>query len=355
VIREHVQDLPSTLPELYRKYFELILGRWDLGKGLQGQKEYEALEAVLMRLAEYIIENQLDSISLDEAHGFFRDYLGERKGLELTVDGIFARASDRCELVFFDRQHGTFQFRHRTFAEFLYAKHRLRSNGFEISSRIFELYWRNSFYFYVGLLGDCPTVLRAAIRLSPEGDLGAWSKFKALPQFLLAAYRTPDTVVREAVEQCLLEFTRLYLGIRNGEIKSAFSVVPELYLLWLFQGYFRSQFGYRFFHDALEEAAVHTGTDVLSQEERAYALFFAAVAYLESGGKNSFDFLLDKSGLKLPFPLQLAIDYEGRNMKEKSALLKKHERNVRRSLKDNPKLRSVVERLKKKPVSALGE
>lgn len=44
LLKENSEDIPANMTELYSKYIELSLGRWDINKGLQSQKEYQALE-----------------------------------------------------------------------------------------------------------------------------------------------------------------------------------------------------------------------------------------------------------------------------------------------------------------------
>jgi hypothetical protein len=78
LLAEQQQELPSTMTELYQKYMELALGRWDARKGLQSQQEFETLENVLMNLAEYMLQNELESINSTEVEDRFREYLNER-------------------------------------------------------------------------------------------------------------------------------------------------------------------------------------------------------------------------------------------------------------------------------------
>ena len=66
LLNENQQEVPSNIAELYSKYSELILGRWDEKKGLQSQKEYQALDAILMRLSRQMIEDQRAFISVLE-------------------------------------------------------------------------------------------------------------------------------------------------------------------------------------------------------------------------------------------------------------------------------------------------
>ena len=98
ILSEKKVDLPSSLPELYRKYFELALGRWDIQRGLQSEKEYEALNAVLMELADYLMENELETISYDEALGAFTDYLTNRN-LNIAPEHLLDIASSRCPIL----------------------------------------------------------------------------------------------------------------------------------------------------------------------------------------------------------------------------------------------------------------
>ena len=78
LMQENTEDLPSNMTELYLKYTELLLGRWDIDKGLQSQKEYEALDKILTQISTYIIENGLSKISQDEAEEIALKYLDKR-------------------------------------------------------------------------------------------------------------------------------------------------------------------------------------------------------------------------------------------------------------------------------------
>jgi hypothetical protein len=79
IINQNAQDLPSNLPELYSKYMELTLGRWDCEKGLQSLKEFETLQSLMMELAHLTISNELPFITLPEVKEVFHDYLKVRR------------------------------------------------------------------------------------------------------------------------------------------------------------------------------------------------------------------------------------------------------------------------------------
>ena len=160
LLNESQQEIPSNMTELYAKYLELILGRWDEKKGLQTQKEYQALDNILMRLARQMIDDQRLFISVDEVKAVFKDYLDQRN-LEIDAAQLFNKMVDRCEIILLDSSSGTLEFKHRSFTEFFYAKSFILDQSLVVDSRVFNVYWTNTFFFYLGLRKDCPNELQA--------------------------------------------------------------------------------------------------------------------------------------------------------------------------------------------------
>lgn len=110
------------MTELYAKYLELMLGRWDIEKGLQSQKEYQALDNIMMHLSRYMLDNEIPVLSIDEVKSQFESYL---KGRNLGIDPtyLFNKMIQRCEMIVVDDVSNTFSFKHRTFPEFFLPNH----------------------------------------------------------------------------------------------------------------------------------------------------------------------------------------------------------------------------------------
>jgi hypothetical protein len=166
LLNENAKELPSNLTELYAKYTELSLGRWDIDKGLQTQKEYEALTSIILRLAEHFLTNQLEEVSIEESKEFFRSYL-KKRNLGLDPDDLFRKLINRCDIISLDTMKGTFRFKHKTFVEFFYAKAHFKK-PIVIDNRVWNAYWITSFYFYVGMQKDCPDLLEEIIKVQPS-------------------------------------------------------------------------------------------------------------------------------------------------------------------------------------------
>ncbi|MYJ94963.1 MAG: hypothetical protein F4053_05030, partial [Proteobacteria bacterium] len=149
LLNENQHEIPSNMTELYAKYSELILGRWDERKGLQSQKEYQALDNILMRLARQMIDDQRPFISIAEVKAVFTNYLDQRN-LEIDADQLFDTMVDRCEIILLDNDSETLGFKHRSFTEFFYAKSFISDQSLVVDNRVFNVYWMNTFFFYLG-------------------------------------------------------------------------------------------------------------------------------------------------------------------------------------------------------------
>ena len=333
LLNENQQEIPSNMTDLYAKYSELILGRWDERKGLQSQKEYHALDNILMRLARLMVDDQRLFMSVTEVKVIFKEYLGERN-LEIDSDQLFNKMVDRCEIVCLDSNSQTLGFKHRSFAEFFYAKSFISDQSLNIDNRVFQLYWMNTFFFYFGLRKDCPNELVAVFNLPTSSEAEEWLKIFNVSNYLLAAYTTPYDVVEEGLRNVAVTAAELYRRIVTEGSKTWFSNLPQMHLLFLLQLFIRNGYSYSFFSKAMEDAALRIEDSLLEEETKAYALFFLNVAYIDiprtEGKEETFDFMLKRIKDALPIDLQLALGHEGKNIKERTTLMRKQDRRLRR-------------------------
>ncbi len=350
LLNESQQEIPSNMTELYAKYSELMLGRWDEKKGLQSQKEYQALDNILMRLARQMIDEQRLFISVDEVKDAFNDYLDQRN-LEIDADQLFNKMVNRCEIVLLDSNSQTLGFKHRSFTEFFYAKSFIQDQSLVVDSRVFNVYWMNTFFFYLGLRKDCPNDLQAIFKMPTGSELEEWLKIVSVSNYLLAAYTTPYQVVAEGVRNVAVTAAELYQKIVKQGSEMWFSNLPQMHLLYLLQMFIREGYSYPFFAKAFEDAALRIDDSSLEDETKAYALFFLNVAHIDIGEGETFDFMLRRIQEDLPVDLQLALWHEGKNVKERTKLMRKQDRRLRRILPSGNTLNMFKENLYERPVN----
>ena len=353
ILNENPNDLPSNMTELYSKFMELVLGRWDIEKGLESQKEYQALENILMHLSEFILENELPCISNQEAMTICKNYLNKRN-LQIDGDKLFEKLIKRFDILSYDKIRKTIGFKHRTFAEFFYAKSCIREKKLEMEDKAFSIYWINIYFFYIGLLRDCPTELSALIDFQPNSDQIKLMKISSISRYLLAAYTTPYSIIQTGITRIMIEAASFYIDIIKGRIESPLQDFPQMYLLWIFQLFIRHNYSYSFFKEAIEDSVLYIDDDSeLSSEIKAYAIFFLNVAYIDMTSEESFDFLLNKHAKNLPLDIELGLKSEIKHFKQKSILLKKQLKNLDKKLSESRSLNSFAQKLFETPISAI--
>ncbi len=353
LIAENQQDLPSNLTELFHKYVELVLGRWEMSKGLRSQQEYEVLVETLSWLASFMLDHDLPEVGRSEVEKWAVQYCAQR-GLGIDAKALVDRVCRRDSILYLRTETGSVGFRHRAFAEFFYARVLSRKSQVELSEKVFSPYWLNSYFFLAGLKRDCPDLVEAltAIHLVDEG-----SRIVRVLNFgnlLLAAYLTPTETCKTALISIASEIAELYDLARDPQSNSLLSNLPTLQMLGVLALSFSGQYGYKRFRAALEEAIYDLEVREPS-EKLAIMLFLLDTAYKEAGGDLRFDELIEKFGDSLPVVVKLAIKHESHRMKAVSEKISKLERNLRRAFRASKGAGEYLDKLYNTPVKKLAE
>jgi NACHT C-terminal Helical domain 1 len=351
LINDNSRDLPANLTDIYRKYTELMLGRWDIDKGLQSDKEYEAGKEILTHLAKYFIDNSLTTISSKEAIGQFKSYLKERN-LDIDPEMLFRKISHRSGILQENQSNKTVYFKHRSFAEYFYALYKQRHQDDKfLDSRLFNPFWKNIYFFYVGVLKDCEEVLEEILLVNPESDDNRFFRTLVMADYFLAAYTTPYRIVEKNLPKLIVEYQEFYFDVISNKIDTPLNDMPEITILEFFQAVLNNAYSYDFFLKALDNAILEISADPKKNDkEKAYSLFFVSVIYRALDRPNPFDGLIDELKGKLPLPLQFGLYYEANRTEKPSKALKRIERNLKNKLKKQKDIHAITKKLHEKPV-----
>lgn len=357
LLADNERELPSNLTELYSKSIELMLGRWDIDKGMFTQKEYQATEKICCQLASYVIDNGLNQVSSIEAKNMFKDYLDTRN-LGLNHEDLFEKVVSRTGVLAEDKENRTVFFKHRSFAEFLYAKHRFDTTGLEINQRAFEVYWLNTYFFYLGLKKDCPELLQEIISLPATTEAERWSRIINMANYFQAAYSSPYNVVEDNLPSLFAEAAQLFSDIRKGNTETKLATLPEISVLWVFQYLMRDSYSYDYFKLAIETATIQLDDSLIEHDAKMFGLFFLSLIGLDLEEELPLKFLIEKYGIeRLPASISVALRAESDaiNASGHSILLKKHNKKFKKILKGNRSFSALLKDLFDKPITQTKE
>jgi hypothetical protein len=303
-----------------------------------------------MEFSKYVIENETNHITKQDMLLIFEKYLKPRN-LEIEPTELFQKMLDRCDIVALDLDTIALRFKHRTFAEFLYAKYLSKNKGIDVNEKAFDLYWANIYFFFLGIKKDDPETLNMLVNLHPEKESRRWLKMINMANFYLAAYTSPYNIVATGISQIYLEAACLFKDTISNKIKPPIPNISHMGLLYIVQLLVRESYSYVFFKNAIEDAALLINeSKEYDIETKAYAIFFLNVTYIDLKGTDSFDFLLQDYLKQLPIDLSLAVDHESKGL-TRTRLMKKQDRHVKFITSDNRSLKSQIEVMYHNPLT----
>jgi hypothetical protein len=351
VISADAKEIPQTLPELYSKYVELALGRWDISKGLMIEREYPIIRELLSLVAKYILDNQIEEISEQDVLGIFSEYVEHREGLP-DATYLYKKICSRSEIVAVNSSKGTFSFRHKSFAEYLLALHQKEHYGKAAPlTNPFHGYWLGVEYFYLGLIQDAGPRINKLSKLQLDSERHKLLRMLHFGNLMLAAYQTKYQHIDAAVYDLFSEMTQYFTCVKSGQISSILHELPELQFLATVCYSLKQSFEYDYFLPALLNAQTQVQCDTSMDDEQKYLCSFLIDAVRAGlGEKDVFQFFNQEKLQNIPWAVKLGIEHivsdEDLNLDHLNRLIKK----IAKSKRDNKSLNMYIHNLYSKPM-----
>jgi hypothetical protein len=183
------QDIPANITELFKKFTELMLGRWDESKGLKHQYQAPLKDFVLTKLANRMHASRQTIIDRELAESIVKAELALR-GYEADAHELLAEVFDRSGL--FRVLEGSIEFRHLLLQEF-FAGRGIDSVD-QAKSMAADEWWTRALVFYFGENPQRIDILEEMTKQRPVG--GAREQMTAATTIALAlqaCYLSPVT------------------------------------------------------------------------------------------------------------------------------------------------------------------
>lgn len=146
-----LKELPANIFELYNKFTDIYLDRWDVSKGITQQYKYEQTKIIIALIALYIHSKGLNAIEIGDLRNYLTNLRTEYNYESLdNVDNFMDFLKTKNSVFYFDESTNTFQFFNHYFQEF-FAALSLEDDEDEIFiDKFFDQWWHNSLIFYAG-------------------------------------------------------------------------------------------------------------------------------------------------------------------------------------------------------------
>ncbi|HHR6439334.1 TPA: NACHT domain-containing protein [Providencia alcalifaciens] len=332
ILKDEIKELPSTMTELYSKYTEIVLGRWDTSKGLLSQTEYDVMNNILLELSAFMMNNSLTCVSISEVRDIYQNYIEKRK-INIDEDKLFNRLIYKNEVAFINENTKTFSFIHRSFMEYFYAEFMRKNNSCSINEEIYEVYWANSYFFYFGLLRDSEETLTRLNNIKVSSDRTRFLKLFFNGSFLLAAYLTPYNKIKEGIYDAFIEAGKLLEDTLNGNTDTPLSNLTPMSLLCIFTKCLNNNYSYDFFREALEYSSLTISESKEVGMYINYAKYFISSCLNELGDSEAFDELILNKDLNILITLGVrhAILDSNNTSKSVDKFIKRHFKTVKKN------------------------
>jgi len=202
----NVKELPKNITELYRKFIDLFLNRWDRNKGVSEQFEIQKKEFVLQTIAEFMQKNRQISITEEDLENFItalskKKHIGGPQDPKTHINNL----CDRTCILVKDEFTQSYRFFHLTIQEYLAAQKFDYKDDEILVKNFLDEWWLNSNIFYAGNKTEYPEILLrvAKFEIYPLDAESKFNYFAHTSQVLLAAHNL-DNEVRESVLRSMI-------------------------------------------------------------------------------------------------------------------------------------------------------
>ena len=244
---EENKEIPASITELYDRFNDLMLGRWDREKGIRVIFDYIIKGKFLSKLAfeEFFKKNRVE-ISKEEYEEFFKNYC-KLYGWSKNESKDFLKEINRAGIISISDK---VKFNHRSFLDYFVARYIYdqRDELDNLSELIVKIYfdelWGNVVFFYIGLKREISEVILEAILEYKEKNLSSLIDKFLIGRLLQAGWNSKTKIKYRGVQESI----KLAPKIRKDIVK-VINKEPLIYSDFFIMALSDLSFGSRFIYN----------------------------------------------------------------------------------------------------------
>ena len=268
-------DIPANITELFKKYAEMMLGRWDTSKGLSQQYQAPLKDFLLQKVAFEMHRRKATALSLEELRKILTFELESRGQKKADVNQLIDEMLYRSGLFRFIGEH--VEFRHMLIQEF-FAGRGIAAPDF-LQSIISDEWWQRAIVFYFGERPDSYVTLESVTqslgkRTSKEIFQAAVVIGLALQACYLVHTKDKVNLLRWVIEMLSITKDDIFDG---EETKFPLTRFIHYYLFG------RDAVACNILADNIREIKDAWDVKLISQEDKDMHIFWCIIGLIECG------------------------------------------------------------------------
>ncbi len=213
-----LKELPANITELYNKFSDYYLDKWDASKGLSSQYKYEEYKHIVGFIAYHLHSNHIYEISSHDLKAYLKTIgathstFEELKNVDNYLDGLKCRNT----LLHYDNDRDVFFFNSSAFQEYFTSIYYDDSNEDELISNLYKGWWQNVIVFYNGKNPKRPVFIEKALNSVPLDPESMFYHMQIMSKSLQAAHLISNVIADKAITNLLYTFDRFYKSLLSS-------------------------------------------------------------------------------------------------------------------------------------------
>lgn len=146
-----LKELPANVYELYNRFTDIYLDKWDHSKGITHLYQYEQTKNILSFIAFHFHKNNLNRISEEDLISFLSSLRQNYNYDELNnIENFVSFLKTKQGVFYFDDQDNSFMFFNHYFQEFFTSLSIEDEDESTLLSHFYDEWWTNTLVFYCG-------------------------------------------------------------------------------------------------------------------------------------------------------------------------------------------------------------
>ena len=251
-------EIPKNITELYKKFLDVFLNKWDKSKGISEQFKIAQKEFVLERIAKHMHDKGEKSITGQELNTLLADLFNKHPIDADSPEDFIRMVCDRTNVLQCDDKTKSFKFFHLTIQEYLVSAGLSNKDENVLLDNLYDEWWLNTNIFYAGRNPDKIGVLDGIIKgkIYPVGMMDKFMFIMHTSKILQAAHLL-DRSKRESLVLIIVKVLNELIGdvidaVVNDEIPTMKDHTLLDIILWI-RGFFVEFLSSDQFDESLEK------------------------------------------------------------------------------------------------------